>query len=101
MRARLTIVRGEGSPRAWELEPGAPITIGRSHHNHVVLQDDRDSRQHAKIYFESGKWFLNDNGTLNGTRVNAIKVERPVMLRDGHDIDIADTRLHFAVLDDA
>jgi Nif-specific regulatory protein len=99
MRARLTIVRGEGSPKTWELDAGRPASIGRSHHNHVVLQDDRASRQHARIYFENGQWYLRDNGTLNGTRVNAVLIDRPVILRDGHEIDIADIGLRFNVID--
>jgi DNA-binding NtrC family response regulator len=98
MHARLTIVRGEGSPKTWDLEPDRPVNIGRSHRNNIVLQDDRASRQHARIYFENGNWLLRDNDTLNGTRVNGARVEQPLSLRDGQEIEIADTRLRFNVV---
>ncbi|MDR0390513.1 MAG: FHA domain-containing protein, partial [Planctomycetaceae bacterium] len=46
------------------------ITIGRAIENKISLLDDRCSRFHAKIYFESGKWFLQDLGSRNGTFVD-------------------------------
>jgi DNA-binding NtrC family response regulator len=98
MRALLTIVRGEGSPRICELDPARPVSVGRSRDNHVVLQDDRASRQHARLYFEQGQWYLRDNGTLNGTRVGAVAIAEPVPLADGQEFEIADMLLRFNLL---
>jgi two-component system response regulator HydG len=95
MRAQLTIVSGEGTPRSCELDPKRPITVGRSRDNTIVLHDERASRQHAHIYCENGKWFLRDNGTLNGTRVGSALIEGPVALHDGLEFDIANLRLRF------
>src|SRR5882724_9840684 len=90
VRARLTILKGEGSPRISELDPARPITIGRSRDNDIVIQDERASRVHVRICFEKGHWRLHDNKTLNGTRVGAALVERPIQLQDGLEFDIAD-----------
>jgi len=95
MRALLTIVRGEGTPKSLQLDPARPITVGRSRENHVVLHDDKASRQHARIYFEDGQWFLRDNGTLNGTRIGTVPIDREVVLRDGVEFEIAEMRLRF------
>jgi Nif-specific regulatory protein len=46
------------------------ITIGRAVENKISILDDRCSRFHAKIYFDSGKWFLRDLGSRNGTSVD-------------------------------
>ncbi|MDR2344445.1 MAG: sigma 54-interacting transcriptional regulator [Planctomycetaceae bacterium] len=46
------------------------ITIGRAAENKITLLDDRCSRFHAKIYFNSGQWFLQDLGSRNGTFVD-------------------------------
>ena len=83
MRALLTIVSGEGTPRSCELDPERPSTVGRSRDNTIVLHDERASRQHAHIYCENGQWFLRDNATLNGTRVGSALIDGPVALHDG------------------
>jgi two-component system, NtrC family, response regulator HydG len=95
MRALLTIVAGEGTPRSCELDPTRPITVGRSRDNTIVVHDERASRQHAHIYCENGKWYLRDNGTLNGTRIGTALIDAPVALHDGLEFDIATLRLRF------
>jgi two-component system response regulator HydG len=95
MRAVLTIIAGEGAPRQLELEPAKPITVGRSRDNAIVLHDERASRQHAHVYCENGQWYLRDNDTLNGTRIGATAIDRPVPLRDGLEFEIAALRLRF------
>jgi two-component system, NtrC family, response regulator HydG len=99
MRALLTIVKGEGTPRVCELDPAQPITVGRSRDNNVVVQDDRASRVHVRIYFENGRWMLADNNTLNGTRIGTNALEQPVPLEDGTEFEIANMRLRFNVAD--
>jgi Nif-specific regulatory protein len=95
MHANLTIVAGEGTPRALDLDAAQAVTVGRSRDNNIILHDDRASRQHARIYFQEGRWFLRDNGTLNGTRIGGRKIEGAVPLSDGQDIEIATVRLRF------
>jgi len=97
MHAQLTIVKGEGTPQVCQLDPARPITVGRSRDNTVVLQDERASRVHVNIYFETGQWMLSDNHTLNGTRIGTMLVDAPVTLRDGLEFEIADTRLRFTI----
>ncbi len=43
---------------------------------------DCASRTHAKIYFEDGLWHVRDFG-LNGTRVDGVRVNGSLELRDG------------------
>jgi two-component system, NtrC family, response regulator HydG len=100
MRAQLTIVKGEGTPAIYEMDPARPVTIGRSRDNTIVLQDERASRLHVNIHFEGGQWLLSDNHTLNGTRIGSTPVEEPTVLRDGLEFDIAESRLKFNILDD-
>jgi Nif-specific regulatory protein len=97
MRALLTIVRGEGTPRVCELLPGKEITVGRSRDNTMVVLDDRASRLHVRLWCDKGQWYVRDNGTLNGTRIGATAIDRPVPLRDGMEFDIADMRLRFTL----
>src|SRR5205823_8839791 len=100
MRALLTIVRGEGTPRVCELDPARPITIGRSRQCQIILRDERASREHALVYHENDQWLLRDNKTLNGTRIAGEPIAEPVALSDGVEFDIADLRLRYSVVPD-
>src|SRR5215216_488726 len=50
--------------------------VGRGPFNHVVLDDVRISRQHAKIASEPGAHVVYDLGSSNGTFVNDNPVKR-------------------------
>ncbi len=54
----------------------APCLVGRGPYNHVVLDDTRVSRQHAKVSPESGGHVLYDLNSANGTFVNDVQVKR-------------------------
>lgn len=94
MRARLTAETGECMPPAIDLHPGTPVTLGRSRDNSIVLRDDHSSRLHAKIYFDSGRWFVRDFG-LNGTRLNGSKINGATEVNDGGVVQIGETRFRF------
>src|SRR5437899_2385133 len=98
MRALLTIVRGEGTPRVCDLDPERPVMIGRSRQCQIILRDERASREHARVYFENDQWLLRDNKTLNGTRVGTELITEPVVLTDGMEFEIADLRLRFSLV---
>jgi Nif-specific regulatory protein len=93
MHARLTIESGDGTPRACELPPDRPVTLGRNRSNTIVLQDQHASRWHAEIYLEDGRWLIRDCGTLNGTKLNGQRIQQPTPLANGNLIGIGDTRL--------
>ncbi|HEY1584132.1 MAG TPA: FHA domain-containing protein, partial [Polyangia bacterium] len=54
----------------------APCLVGRGPYNHVVLDDTRISRQHAKISPEPGGHVVYDLNSANGTFVNEVQVKR-------------------------
>ncbi len=54
----------------------APCLIGRGPLNHIVIDDSRISRQHAKISPEEGGHVLYDLNSANGTYVNDQKINR-------------------------
>ena len=55
--------------------------VGRGPFNHVVLDDVRISRQHAKISHEVDGLVVYDLGSSNGTYVNDTPVKRRVLAR--------------------
>src|SRR6185312_5147607 len=72
--AWLVAVDGDLSGRRFSLD--APCLVGRGPYNHVVLDDTRISRQHAKISPESGGHVVYDLNSANGTYVNEVQVKR-------------------------
>jgi hypothetical protein len=69
-------------------------TIGRSPDCPVFLDDVTVSRKHAVVLQREGHWFIEDQGSLNGTFVNRRRVES-AELTDGDEIQIGKYRLTF------
>ena len=69
-------------------------TIGRSPDCPVFLDDVTVSRKHAVVLEREGHWFIEDQGSLNGTFVNRRRVEA-AELSDGDEIQIGKYRLTF------
>lgn len=57
----------------------ATFLVGRGPFNHVVLDDTRISRQHAKISHEADGLVVYDLGSSNGTYVNDTPVKRHIL----------------------
>jgi hypothetical protein len=60
--------------------------IGRAADNTLVLQDETASAHHAQLSFHEGQWWLEDLGSRNGTAVNGIALEGPLVLTYGDQI---------------
>lgn len=54
--------------------------VGRGPYNHVVIDDPRISRQHAKVSPEDGEHIVQDLGSANGTFVNDEPVKRQKLI---------------------
>jgi len=72
------IIKTEGqSGGGHTVELGNESIIGREKSNNIYINDERASRQHAKITKESdGSYLLVDMGSRNGIIVNSEKVSR-------------------------
>ncbi len=97
MQARLILEAGEGTPNVCRLAPDRVCTLGRNRSNSIILADKHASRWHAEVVHEDGRWLLRDCGTLNGTRRNGERLQRPTPLMHGDEIGIGDTLLRFLV----
>lgn len=77
----LEILAPTGGKTTVPLDP-LPFLIGRQDNNHLVLRDNRASRNHARIVFAEGEYWVEDQDSRNGITVNGEKVGRAV-LTDG------------------
>jgi serine phosphatase RsbU (regulator of sigma subunit) len=72
--AWLLALDGDLNGRRFPLD--SPCLVGRGPYNHIVLDDTRISRQHAKISPEAGGHVVYDLNSANGTYVNDVQVKR-------------------------
>ncbi len=78
-----------------ELRDGS-FTIGKQPGNDLVLSEKLVSREHCEITKEkNGKYLIFDKKSRNGTFVNGNRVEAPLVLRDGMDIQVGRAQLIF------
>jgi pSer/pThr/pTyr-binding forkhead associated (FHA) protein len=78
---------------------GARTTIGRHPESDIFLDDITVSRRHAEILRGADFFEVCDVGSLNGTYVNQVLVER-APLGDGDEVQVGKFKLVFLALGD-
>jgi len=68
-------------------------SIGRSLNNTIPIPDTYASGQHALLSWREGQWWLEDQKSRNGTRLNGTCIEDPTIVSIGDIIGIGDTKL--------
>jgi hypothetical protein len=70
------------------------LTIGRSPHSDLFLDDVTVSRHHARLIRDENGYLIEDLNSLNGTYVNRKRIERHRM-SDGDELQIGKFKLAF------
>jgi pSer/pThr/pTyr-binding forkhead associated (FHA) protein len=71
----------------------ALTTIGRSPSSTIPIDDSFASTDHAALELRAGQWWLEDKGSTNGTLLNEIPVDQPVIVTNGDIVTVGKT--HF------
>ena len=74
-----------------------PFVMGRAASCNLPLDESLASREHAKVSFEGGTFWVEDCGSRNGTLLNEEKITGKKELRDGDEIGIGATRIKFVL----
>jgi phosphoserine phosphatase RsbU/P len=90
----LRVASGDGPAEVFALRAGR-VLLGRSHDCDLILPDIILSRHHAEILHTSGVWLVRDLGSLNGTRLNGVRVVDARPLRNGDRISMSDWTVVF------
>jgi len=79
------------------------IRVGRDPRNDLVLATKSISREHAVIARIHGRWFVEDCGSYNGTRVNGERIRpgAPLRLRDADRVTIGPLTVLFSAPSEA
>ena len=79
-----------------EVYPLMPLTsLGRAPTNSIRLDDQFASSDHAVVALRNGIWWLEDRQSRNGTSLNNLELDQPVIVTDGDIINIGTT--HFRI----
>jgi len=71
------------------------IDIGRASDNDLELIDPSVSRYHARLFYSSGTWTIEDFNPANGTLLNGIAISKVESLSTGDVISIGELKLVF------
>ena len=97
---QLRVLHGNNGLTAGTLLKLAPFTtIGRSESNAIIISDPYASAEHALILWRGGQWWLEDRDSRNGTLLNDIPVEEPLVVGQGDVIGIGQMQFKFEYVD--
>lgn len=80
-------------PNGTTIALGPINSIGRNVNNTIFVEDDFVSANHAMLTFRGRSWFVEDQGSTNGTFVNGHRIERAVALSFGDELTIGRVRM--------
>jgi len=78
---------GPFNGQRWEINDS--ISIGRDADCDIVIADRQVSRYHCRFTYQQGTVTLEDLASKNGTFINGVQVEKPVILKDSDLVQIA------------
>jgi pSer/pThr/pTyr-binding forkhead associated (FHA) protein len=90
---RLVVLASPGAPpigAVFLLD--AVTTIGRNVSNAVVCEDPFVSARHAVLTYRGGSWYVEDQGSTNGTFVNGARTTERAAVRFGDELTIGEVR---------
>ncbi|HSI58800.1 MAG TPA: diguanylate cyclase [Ideonella sp.] len=92
--ACLVLYSGEDTGKRYALDQARAV-IGRTPRAEVYIESPAISRRHAELEVAGDSVTLRDLGSVNGTCVNEVRVEAPVLLQDGDLIRMGEVVLKF------
>src|SRR5215831_13064467 len=87
-----------GEPRVILLPDGVAVTIGRSRSSTIFVDDERVSRNHARVERRGADVFAIDLGSRNGTRVGGAALSGERRLAGGDVLEVGPLRAIVALM---
>lgn len=88
------VIQGPQRGRIFDLKKSGN-EIGRQKET-LPLADEMISRQHARVFYRTGRWLIEDLGSANGTFIDGMEVSRPMPVFSGNQIRCGETTLEFS-----
>ena len=65
---------------------GTEVLIGRSSDCDFILEDSTASSRHARLFYNLNQWWFEDLKSTNGSYLDGIRVEEPIVVKDNDEI---------------
>lgn len=95
--SRITVISGPLTGTYLVLQGYKEVTIGRSQHCTLVLEDDFASGSHSRLFVNGGHWYVEDLDSRNGTWIGSQRIDQPERLFAGMEIRIGQTHVRMEV----
>ena len=97
---QLRVLRGYNGCDEGTLISLTPFTtIGRSDNNAIKITDPYASGEHALVAWRNGQWWLEDRDSRNGTLLNDMPVDAPLIVGHSDVIGIGQMQFRFEYCD--
>lgn len=90
----LVLIAGKPLGKRFQITP-PQIVIGRSSDVEICIDTPHISRRHAVLKIDGSKIVLEDLGSTNGTFVNDVQVNQPIVLKEGDHVRCGKTIFKF------
>ena len=87
------VVHDAGGGKSVTVKLRDTIEIGRGDRCAIRLQDTYVTQVHARLYGKDGAWYVEDQGSTNGTLLNDRRVDAPVKVHAGDVVKVGKTVL--------
>lgn len=91
----LVMIAGPFLGKKYPLIDDDEFTVGRDDKNFIVIDMDNVSRRHAAVTHRSGKFYVSDLGSTNGTYLNDEEIREEQVLRSGDLVKIGSAIFKF------
>ncbi len=89
------ILKTDSREKSFEMDEGRPLFAGRTMECDLHLPAPAVSRRHAVFMAKGGKCGVKDLDSSNGTYLNGDRLTKPMRLKDGDIVQIADFIIEF------
>ena len=94
MKRELVVIAGPDAGRAFALQDGQTLVIGRGQASDTQINDPRMSRVHCQVSVDGGGTLLTDGGSSSGTLVDGANVTKHD-LKPGEVFHVGDTQFRY------